>query len=118
MLYFLGSQAGVVKTSITPSTSTTNVVCGLNFSRSEPDFCCVLPSINKVYYYYYKGYHQLELKEGWRNVTTFSAHISLCRYKKLNYGTRSAADTFQETIREELSSPPDLFGEFGKIIDA
>ena len=24
--------------SITPSTSTTNVVCGLSFSRSEPDF--------------------------------------------------------------------------------
>ena len=38
VLYFLGSQAGVVKTSITPSTSTTNVVCGLSFSRSQPDF--------------------------------------------------------------------------------
>ena len=25
-------------TSITPSTSTTNVVCGLSFSRSQPDF--------------------------------------------------------------------------------
>ena len=34
----LGSQAGVVKTSITPSTSTTNVVCGLSFGRSQPDF--------------------------------------------------------------------------------
>ena len=32
------SQAGVVKTSITPFTSTTNVVCGLSFSRSQPDF--------------------------------------------------------------------------------
>ena len=30
------SQAGW--TSITPSTSTTNVVCGLSFSRSQPDF--------------------------------------------------------------------------------
>ena len=38
VLYFLGSQAGVVKTSITPSTSTTNVVCGSSFSRSQPDF--------------------------------------------------------------------------------
>ena len=38
VLHFLGSQAGVVKTSITPSTSTTNVVCGLSFSRSQPDF--------------------------------------------------------------------------------
>ena len=37
VLYFLGSQAGVVKTSIMPSTSTANVVCGLSFSRSQPD---------------------------------------------------------------------------------
>ena len=38
VLFFLRSQAGVVKTSITPSTSTTYVVCGLSFSRSQPDF--------------------------------------------------------------------------------
>ena len=38
VLYCLGSQAGVVKTSITPSISTTYVVCGLSFSRSQPDF--------------------------------------------------------------------------------
>ena len=38
VLYFVGSQAGVVKTSITSSTSTTNAVCGLSFSRSQPDF--------------------------------------------------------------------------------
>ena len=28
-----------------------------------------------------KGYHQLELKESSRNVTTFSTHIGLYRYK-------------------------------------
>ena len=38
-----------------------------------------------------------------RNVTTFSTHIGLYRYKRLNYGTRSAAEIFQETIREELT---------------
>ena len=37
-----------------------------------------------------KGYHQLELKESSRNVTIFSMHIGLYRYKRLNYGTRSA----------------------------
>ena len=31
-------------TSITPSTSTTNVVCGLSFSRSQPDFDGYSPS--------------------------------------------------------------------------
>ena len=50
-----------------------------------------------------KGYHQLELKESSRNVTTFSTHIGLHRYKRLTYGTRSAAEIFQETIREELT---------------
>ena len=57
-----------------------------------------------------KGYHQLELKESSRNVTTFSTHIGLYRYKRLNYGTRSAAEIFQETIREELTH--DLKGVF------
>ena len=43
-----------------------------------------------------KRYHQLELKESSRNVTNFSTHIGLYRYKRLNYGTRSAAVIFQE----------------------
>ena len=42
-----------------------------------------------------KGYHQLELKESSRNVTTFSTHIGLSQYKRLSYGTRSAAVIFQ-----------------------
>jgi len=57
-----------------------------------------------------KGYHQLELKESSRNVTTFSTHLSLYRYKRLHYGTRSAAEIFQETMREELTQ--DLKGVF------
>ena len=57
-----------------------------------------------------KGYHQLELNLSSRNVTTFSTHIGLYRYNRLNYGTRSAAEIFQETIREELTH--DLNGVF------
>ena len=57
-----------------------------------------------------KVYHQLELKENSRNVTTFSTHIGLYRYKRLNYGTRSPAEIFQESIREELTQ--DLKGVF------
>ena len=57
-----------------------------------------------------KGYHQLELKESSRNVTTFATHIGLYIYKRLNYSTRSVAEIFQETIREELTH--DLKGVF------
>ena len=40
----------------------------------------------------------------------FSTHIGLYRYKRLNYSTRSAAEIFQEMIREELTH--DLKGIF------
>ena len=59
-----------------------------------------------------KRYHQLELKESSRNGTTFSTHIFLYRYKRLNYGTRSAAEIFQETIREELIQDLKVKGVF------
>ena len=39
-----------------------------------------------------KGYHQLELDLSARNISTFSTHIGLYIYKRLNYGTRSAAE--------------------------
>ena len=38
-------------TSITPSTSTTNVVCGLSFSQSQPDFEGFLPPQNWLLVY-------------------------------------------------------------------
>ena len=37
-LFYLWEVRLAYWTSITPSTSTTNVVCGLSFSRSQPDF--------------------------------------------------------------------------------
>jgi hypothetical protein len=45
------------------------------------------------------GYHQLELEEQCRYVTTFSTHLGLFRYKRLNFGISSASEIFQETIR-------------------
>ena len=38
LLYSLGSQAGAKRSSIPPPTSTRNVVRGLSFSRSQPNF--------------------------------------------------------------------------------
>lgn len=50
-----------------------------------------------------KGYHQLELDEDSRNMTTFSTHVGLRRYKRLNFGVTSAAEIFQNHIAEMLS---------------
>ena len=50
-----------------------------------------------------QAYHQLELEPESRYVTTFSTHEGLYRYKRLNYGTNSAAEIFQNTLQSNLS---------------
>ena len=49
------------------------------------------------------GYHQLELQENSRDITTFSTHIGLCRYKRIHFGTRSAGEIFQDTVSREIT---------------
>ena len=49
------------------------------------------------------GYHQLELEENSRDITTFATHVGLYRYKRLNSGTRSAGEVFQETVSKEIT---------------
>ena len=48
------------------------------------------------------GYHQLELHPDSRNITTFSTHVGLRRYKRLNFGISSAAEVFQNTLSTAL----------------
>jgi len=48
------------------------------------------------------GYHQLELEENCRSITTFPTHVSLFRYKRLSFGVNSAAEIFQKSIEEVL----------------
>ena len=48
-----------------------------------------------------KGYHQLELEENSRPITTFITHKGLYRYKRLCFGINSAAEIFQK-IEEML----------------
>ncbi|KAK3092457.1 hypothetical protein FSP39_003031 [Pinctada imbricata] len=48
------------------------------------------------------GYHQLELDESSRYITTFTTHVGLRRYKRLNFGISSAAEIFQSTVSEAL----------------
>ena len=52
------------------------------------------------------GYHQLELDENSRYITTFSTHCGLRRYKRLNFGTHSAAEIFQDAIRGCIQGIP------------
>ena len=49
-----------------------------------------------------QGYNQLELALESRYITTFSTHMGLMRYKRLNFGISSAAEIFQNVIRETL----------------
>ena len=48
------------------------------------------------------GYHQLVLAPESRHITTFTTHKGLKRYKRLNFGTSSAAEIFQHTIQKAL----------------
>ena len=45
-----------------------------------------------------QAYHQLELTPSSRKITTFTTHAGLYRFKRLNYGTNSAAEIFQNTL--------------------
>ena len=48
------------------------------------------------------GYHQLELDPESRQITTFSTHVALYRYKRLMFGINAASEIFQNTIAELL----------------
>ena len=50
-----------------------------------------------------KGYHQLELDEQSRDITTFTCHLGLFRYKRLIFGINSALEEFQHTLSRVLS---------------
>ena len=49
------------------------------------------------------GYHQLELHPSSRDITTFITHKGLRRYNRLNFGTCSASEIFNEEIRKNIS---------------
>ena len=49
------------------------------------------------------GFHQVELAEESRFITTFSTHEGLFRYKRLNFGISSAPEVFQRIVQQVLS---------------
>ena len=52
------------------------------------------------------GFHQIELEEGSRDITTFSAGDSLYRYKRLSLGFNSAPEQYQNIIRQTIADCP------------
>ncbi|XP_064482853.1 uncharacterized protein K02A2.6-like [Ornithodoros turicata] len=61
------------------------------------------------------GYHQLELAEESRGITTFPAHCGLFRYKRLNFGISSAAEVFQEVIRQITNGVKGVINGFVQV---
>ncbi|MCG7866506.1 MAG: hypothetical protein JAY74_09055 [Candidatus Thiodiazotropha taylori] len=49
------------------------------------------------------AYHQLELAEESRYITTFSTHVGLRRYKRLLFGVNAASEIFQKVISDLLA---------------
>ena len=48
------------------------------------------------------GYHQIELSEESRGITTFITHKGLYRYKRLMFGISSAPEKYQQVIQQTL----------------
>ena len=52
------------------------------------------------------AYHQLELGESSRHITTFSTHAGLFRYKRLLFGVNATSEQFQKVISDLLRGIP------------
>ena len=50
-----------------------------------------------------QAFHQLELDEDSRYITTFTTHRGLYRYKRLNFGTNAASEIFQHPLEIHLT---------------
>ena len=49
------------------------------------------------------GFHQIELDEGSRDITTFATHDGLFRYKRLSFGVNSAPEKYQQIVTQVIS---------------
>jgi len=55
-----------------------------------------------------KSYHQLVVEESCRYITTFSTHVGLFRFKRLNFPISSASEIFQNTMAQILRGIPSV----------
>ena len=49
------------------------------------------------------GFHQIEIEEKFREITTFVCHLEIFRYKRLMFGISSAPELFQHIIHQVMS---------------
>jgi len=63
-----------------------------------------------------QAYHQNELDESSRYITTFSTHIGIYQYKRLFFGVTSAAEIFHNLIRKLVSDIPGVVNASDDIL--
>ena len=49
------------------------------------------------------GFHQIEVDEDSRDITTFATHDGLFRYMRLSFGVNSAPEKYQQIVRQVVS---------------
>ena len=57
------------------------------------------------------GYHQLELDEESRKITTFATHCGLFRHKRLMFGINSAPEVYQHVIQQVLHGASNIWDD-------
>ncbi len=62
------------------------------------------------------GYHQIPLAPESLYITTFATHKGLRRYARLNFGTSSASEMFQDIISEQVRDIPGVFNISDDVI--
>lgn len=62
------------------------------------------------------AYHQLELEENSRQITTFITHLGLLRFKRLMFGVNSAPEIFQRIFQNLLAPCPNCLNYLDDII--
>ncbi|XP_043063219.1 uncharacterized protein K02A2.6-like [Drosophila yakuba] len=62
------------------------------------------------------GYHQLELEESSREITTFITSKGLFRYKRLMFGVNSAPEIFQRRLETLLAAFPNAMNYIDDVI--
>ncbi|XP_062699139.1 uncharacterized protein K02A2.6-like isoform X2 [Aedes albopictus] len=72
-----------------------------------PTFEDFLPQLKKAKYFsrldIKEAFHQVELEESSRHITTFITHKGLFRYKRLMFGISCAPEMFQKVLEQILS---------------
>lgn len=62
------------------------------------------------------AYHQIELDESSREITTFMTHKDMYRYKRLNFGVNCAPELYNEVVSQVLSGLTGVKNTFDDIV--